>query len=163
MDQDFTHVAVTMANVVFTTFRIAAHVPQLIAIVRDPCGARAVSVSSWLMFAMANASNAAYALVIASDWLMFAINLASAASCTLIASIAGCKQRRANAMARQATARAMANAAAAAAPPMPSAWKAEVAGSAPVKRPFSQPKPNRAASVNAMEIGSAMPMRGAKT
>ena len=34
---------------------------------RDPCGARAISVGSWTVFAMANGSNGIYALVMASD------------------------------------------------------------------------------------------------
>lgn len=95
MDQELLHAVVTIANAGFTAFRIAAHVPQLIAVVRDPCGARAISVASWVMFAMANASNGVYALVMANDWLMFAINLASAASCTAVAGVAFAKQRRA--------------------------------------------------------------------
>ena len=95
MDPQFLHIAVTLANAVFTAFRIAAHVPQLIAVLRDPCGARAISVGSWVMFAVANLSNAVYALVIAGDWLMFGINLLSTASCAAIAIVAACKQRRA--------------------------------------------------------------------
>jgi len=84
MDQQTLHVVVTIANATFTTFRIAAHVPQLLAVVRDTSGARAISVGSWVMFAIANLSNAVYALVIADDWLMFGINLLSTASCAAI-------------------------------------------------------------------------------
>ena len=95
MDQQSLHIVVTLANAAFTAFRIAAHVPQLIAVLRDPCGARAISVGSWVMFAVANLSNGVYALVIAGDWLMFGINLLSTASCAAIAIVAACKQRRA--------------------------------------------------------------------
>lgn len=94
MNQDLFHLAVTIANAGFTAFRIAAPVPQLIAIVRNPGGARAISVLSWVLFALANASNAVYALVMAGDWLIFGINLVSAASCTTIAAVARYKQRR---------------------------------------------------------------------
>ena len=89
-------VVVTGANALFTTLRIVAHVPQLIAVVRDPCGARAISVSSWVLFALANGSNAMYAQVIASDRLMFAINLVSTVSCAAIAIVSRIKQRRAD-------------------------------------------------------------------
>ena len=95
MNQDLLHSVVIGANVLFTSFRIAAHVPQLIAILRDPGGASAVSVGSWTMFAMANSSNAVYAAMLASDGLMWCINLLSAVSCTTIATLAWYKQRRA--------------------------------------------------------------------
>ena len=45
------------------------------------------------MFAMADASNAVYGLVMAHDSLMFGINLASAASCIAVAGVAFAKQR----------------------------------------------------------------------
>jgi len=113
---------VTTANAAFTLLRVAANVPQLIAILRDPCGARAISVGSWFVFGSANGCNGLYAFVIAGDHAMFAINCLSALSCTTIAVTAWIKQRRARALergaARQATSRAIANAAAAASPPM---------------------------------------------
>ena len=95
MNQDLMTFIVTAANIAFTGFRIVAHVPQMLAVVRDPHGARAVSVTSWAMFAMANSSNAVYALVLVSDRLICAINLLSAASCMTVAGIAFFKQRRA--------------------------------------------------------------------
>lgn len=94
MNHELAASLVTAANVGFTCCRIAAHVPQLIAVIRDQSGARAISVSSWTMFAMANSSNAIYALVLVSDWLMFAINLLSAMSCLIVATVAFIKQRR---------------------------------------------------------------------
>jgi hypothetical protein len=96
MNQDLLHSLVIGANVLFTSCRIAAHVPQLVAIVRDPGDARAVSVSSWTMFAMANSSNAVYAAMLASDGLMWCINLISAVSCMTVAGVAWHKQRRAS-------------------------------------------------------------------
>ncbi len=95
MNHDLMTFIVTAANFTFTILRIAAHVPQMLAVVRDPGGARAISVNSWTMFAMANCSNAVYALVLASDHLIFAINLLSAASCMTIAGLAFRKQRKA--------------------------------------------------------------------
>ncbi len=95
MNQDLLHSLVIGANVLFTSFRIAAHVPQLIAVIRDPGDARAISVTSWTMFAMANSSNAVYAAMLASDGLMWGINLLSAVSCMTVAGVAWSKQRRA--------------------------------------------------------------------
>lgn len=111
---------VTFANAAFTLLRVAANVPQLVAIVRDPCGARAISVGSWFVFGSANGCNGIYALVIAGDSAMFAIHCLSALSCTTIAVVAWIKQRRAlkREAAPQETSRAIANAAAAASPPM---------------------------------------------
>ena len=87
MNHDLLPAAVTAANMLFTGFRIVAHVPQLIAVIRDPDGARSIAISSWAMFAMANSSNAVYALVLASDWAMALINLLSALSCASIVAI----------------------------------------------------------------------------
>lgn len=99
MHNDTLMVAVTIANAVFTTCRIAAHVPQLIAVVRDRCGASAISVGSWILFTLANASNAVYALVMAGDWTMFGINGISTISCAAIAIVAWIKQARFRAVA----------------------------------------------------------------
>lgn len=82
-------------NLVFTGLRVAANGPQLLAVLRDPCGARAISVGSWTVFAMANASNGVYALVLAADPLMFAVNAVSALSCGTIAAVACVRQRQA--------------------------------------------------------------------
>lgn len=95
MTQDFLPTAVTMVNATFTVLRVAANVPQFIAILRDPGGARAISVGSWSVFAMANGSNGIYAFVMAGDTLMCAINLASACSCGAIATLAWIRQHRA--------------------------------------------------------------------
>lgn len=105
MEQQTLHVVVTIANATFTTFRIAAHMPQLLAVVRDTSGARAISVGSWVMFAIANLSNAVYALVIADDWLMFGINLLSTASCAAIGVVAACKQRGVSCLAEKSPSR----------------------------------------------------------
>lgn len=46
MDQNLLHACVTIANASFTAFRIATHVPELIAALRLPCGAGAISIGS---------------------------------------------------------------------------------------------------------------------
>lgn len=53
MDQDLLPDVVTVVHAKFTVLRIAANVPQLIAILADPCGAQAISVPSWSVFAAA--------------------------------------------------------------------------------------------------------------
>ena len=93
MTHDTLTMIVTLANAVFTTFRIVAHVPQFIAIVRDRCGAGAISISSWTMFTLANGSNAAYALVAAGDITMSVINGISTLSCIAIVIASVIKQR----------------------------------------------------------------------
>ena len=95
MNHDLVVSLVMSLNMFFTLLRVVANVPQLIAVVRDPCGARAISVGSWAVFSMANASNGVYALVMASDRTMFALNLVSAMSCGTIAVTALIRQRRA--------------------------------------------------------------------
>lgn len=94
MSHDTLIMLVTLSNAVFTSCRIVAHVPQLIAVVRDRCGAGAISVSSWVLFTFANASNGAYALVLADDVAMCLINLASGSLCAAVATVAAIKQRR---------------------------------------------------------------------
>lgn len=57
--------------------RLAAYVPQIVAILRDEAGATAVSCLSWLLFAISNAATVAYALVHAGDHamaLLFGLN-----------------------------------------------------------------------------------------
>jgi cyanate permease len=80
--------------------RIAAYLPQIYKAATDSNGAAAISLTTWALFAAANASTVAYALVNQSDaWLAacFAVN---AACCLAILAIACWKGRRARASRR---------------------------------------------------------------
>jgi hypothetical protein len=57
--------------------RVLAYFPQIIRVYRDPCGAAAVSVATWGLFAAANVATVCYALIVANDpvvALVFAMN-----------------------------------------------------------------------------------------
>jgi hypothetical protein len=68
--------------------RVVAYVPQIICVRRDPNGAMAVSLTTWALFVMANATTVTYTLVISRDVVMagmFGLNvLGSLAICALI-------------------------------------------------------------------------------
>jgi hypothetical protein len=57
--------------------RILAYFPQIIRVYRDPYGAAAVSVATWVLFAAANVATVCYASIVANDpvvALVFAMN-----------------------------------------------------------------------------------------
>jgi hypothetical protein len=57
--------------------RSLAYLPQIVRLARDRSGAGAVSCLTWALFALANASTAAYAAIVTGDaWVaaMFALN-----------------------------------------------------------------------------------------
>lgn len=69
----------TMAQYSVTLFallnaaRTVAYLPQIVRIYRDPNGAKAVSVMTWLLFASANVATVAYAVFVSGDWLVATI------------------------------------------------------------------------------------------
>jgi hypothetical protein len=75
--------------------RMLAYVPQIVAVVRDRHGARAVSCVTWGLFAVANVSTVVYALTNLGDGLMVAIFSINTLLCLTIAVAAAVKQRRA--------------------------------------------------------------------
>jgi hypothetical protein len=65
--------------------RIAAYVPQLRRVYRDPHGAAAVSITTWFLFAAANAATVFYAVAVAQDTLVAAIFSLNTAGCLAVA------------------------------------------------------------------------------
>jgi uncharacterized protein with PQ loop repeat len=64
--------------------RILGYVPQIIRIVRDRDGARAISYGTWLSFALSHLSTVAYALLVVADVRMAAIFGANTLACLII-------------------------------------------------------------------------------
>lgn len=64
--------------------RVAAYVPQMVRVYRDPHGARAVSVVTWTLFAAANIATVCYALTVFNDRVMAAVFALNAAGCLAI-------------------------------------------------------------------------------
>lgn len=64
--------------------RIVAYLAQIIRLADDRSGAEAVSYVTWLMFALANGSTVAYALVVVEDWRMAAIFMFNVLCCLTI-------------------------------------------------------------------------------
>ena len=79
--------ATDIAMLAFTacnSVRVFAYAPQIAAIARDRSGARAISCTTWGLFAVSHLSTVGYALLIASDLRMAAIFAANAACCAAI-------------------------------------------------------------------------------
>jgi hypothetical protein len=64
--------------------RAVAYFPQMVLIYRDPHRAKAVSLTTWLLFAAANVATVVYALAVASDLVVAFVFALNAAGCFAI-------------------------------------------------------------------------------
>ncbi|WP_460452543.1 hypothetical protein [Alsobacter sp. SYSU BS001988] len=74
--------------------RIVAYVPQILRIVKDPEGAKAVSLGTWGLFAGSNVTTVAYALTIVEDLRMAAVFSVNAAACVTIFCLTVARRRQ---------------------------------------------------------------------
>jgi hypothetical protein len=72
--------------------RVIAYVPQIVRIARDTHGAEAISCVSWAMFAFANLSTAAYAVLAVDDALMAWLFGANFAACLAVLGLTAWKR-----------------------------------------------------------------------
>lgn len=73
--------------------RVLAYVPQIVRVVRDASGAKAISCTTWSMFGVSHLSTATYALSVVEDWSMVAIFTANTACCAAIVGTTVYKRR----------------------------------------------------------------------
>lgn len=83
-----------VAFVLFNGARAVAYVPQLIRVYRDPHGAAAVSVSTWMLFSAANVATAWYALSMTDDRLTALLFSINAAGCLAIVGLTSLQRLR---------------------------------------------------------------------
>ena len=72
--------------------RTAAYFPQMIRVYRDPHGAAAVSVTTWILFAAANAATVCYALTVSDDRMMAILFSLNTIACLAIAGLTASKR-----------------------------------------------------------------------
>lgn len=75
---------VTILFAVSNALRMAAYFPQIVAVWRDERGADAVSISAWILFALANGTTVAYAILTLQDSILAVIFALNALCCILI-------------------------------------------------------------------------------
>jgi len=88
---EFATAAFTLCNAV----RALAYLPQILRIIQDPDGARAISCATWSLFAISHLTTVAYALLAVHDWTMAAVFGGNALACALIICLTLLKRRRA--------------------------------------------------------------------
>jgi uncharacterized protein with PQ loop repeat len=82
--------AFTLCN----SLRVLAYVPQILRLSQDKEGAKAISVTTWAMFAVSHVSTVLYAAVTVCDPAMTLIFTANAAACLLIVTLTGIKRAK---------------------------------------------------------------------
>ena len=81
----------TLADYSMTAFallngaRVLAYMPQIICVYRDPNGAVAVSLLTWIMFTAANLATVSYALTVSHDLVIAGVFALNALGCLVIA------------------------------------------------------------------------------
>jgi hypothetical protein len=73
--------------------RVVAYLPQIIRIRRDPHGAAAVSILTWVLFAAANLATVGYYLVVVVDLIVAAAFALNAGGCLAIVAVTMVKRR----------------------------------------------------------------------
>ncbi|WP_293795352.1 hypothetical protein [uncultured Bosea sp.] len=90
--------AVEIATTAFTlcnAVRVLAYLPQILRIIQDPDGARAISCATWSLFAISHLTTVVYALVAAHDPTMAAVFGGNTLACLLILGLTLFKRRQA--------------------------------------------------------------------
>jgi hypothetical protein len=72
--------------------RTVAYFPQMIRVYRDPHGAVAVSLLTWMLFAAANIATVCYALTASDDRIMAAVFALNAVGCLAIVGLTAFKR-----------------------------------------------------------------------
>jgi hypothetical protein len=84
--------AISFAFGAFNLLRLASYLPQITAVVRDDHGARAISLTCWLVWTGANGTTALYSWVRLADAALASISAFNTACCLLVFCIAGYKR-----------------------------------------------------------------------
>ena len=83
----------TLAEYSMTAFallngaRVLAYMPQIICVYRDPNGAVAVSLLTWIMFTASNLATVSYALTVSSDLIVAGVFALNAFGCLIITTL----------------------------------------------------------------------------
>jgi hypothetical protein len=67
--------------------RVVAYVPQIMCVRRDLNGATAVSLTTWVLFLMANVTTVTYSLVVTSDAVMASVFGLNVLGCLMICAL----------------------------------------------------------------------------
>jgi hypothetical protein len=78
----------------FNALRIGAYLPQILRVVQDEAGATTISYAAWSVWIAANASTAAYALVVLPNWPLFAVNVLNAVGCAAVVALTALKRHQ---------------------------------------------------------------------
>ena len=98
----------TLADYSMTAFallnggRVIAYFPQMIRVHRDPHGAAAVSLMTWMLFAAANVTTVCYALTVSNDRVVAIVFALNAVGCVAIAALTFFKRMRMSTARRRA-------------------------------------------------------------
>ena len=88
----------TLADYSMTAFallnggRAVAYFPQMIRVYRDPHGAAAVSLVTWILFAAANVATVCYALTVSYDRIIAVVFALNAVGCLAIVGLTAFKR-----------------------------------------------------------------------
>jgi hypothetical protein len=81
-----------VAFAVLNGMRAVAYLPQMMRVYRDPGGAAAVSIVTWVLFAASNIATVAYALTVAGDRVVAVVFAINTACCLAIVVMTVCKR-----------------------------------------------------------------------
>ena len=94
MPQELLLSSITGAYALCNAIRLGFYVPQVIAVMRDRCGARAISLVTWVFWSFSHAVTAVYCATIANDLLLAGMMWGNTVGSFAVATIAAVKRRQ---------------------------------------------------------------------
>jgi hypothetical protein len=93
MDNELMMRGILAIYIAMNALRLLAYLPQIAAVARDPHGAAAISMPTWIFWACSHASTAVYCMLIAGDALLAGMMWGSCAGASAIAALTILKRR----------------------------------------------------------------------
>lgn len=94
MSNDLILNAITGIYVACNAVRLLSYVPQIVAVVREPSGAYAISLFTWFFWTLSNAASAVYCSTVVNDFLLTGAMWGNAVGCFAVASLTFMKRQR---------------------------------------------------------------------
>lgn len=98
MPHDLLLQLLTACYAVCNAMRLLFYVPQMVAVVRDPSGAHAISLVTWGFWSFSHAVTAVYCHAVANDLLLAGMMWGNAAGCFAVVGLTVMKRRRAHSL-----------------------------------------------------------------
>ncbi len=94
MSQNEILLSITAIYTVCNVVRLAFYVPQIMAVAREPSGAHAISLATWMFWSFSHGVTAIYCYAVVKDALLCGMMWGNAIGCVAVVALTVAKRRR---------------------------------------------------------------------